>query len=644
MMDSLLIIPFISSPSIQLDGVLAEKEYGRSAVIDTLVPVYPENAAPFRLYLLHDGRNLYVGGYIVNPYGIHAQETSRDAQGDVMDDMIQLILSSGDIGYAFGLYPLGTQVDNLISNYNRWSIKWDFDWRSASRFSDSVWTFEMVIPIYRLSLSDTACLNAMVANILPQEMGWFQLLSLYPVSPDQMEDIRNSMRVVFEGGITFERGRPKIAFSPYVVAVYADPGEGMPYFRGSDFFFYRMGADVDIRTERWGVAGAILPDYSQVEADVAQLNLDRASMLYLPEKRPFFQEKLELFERTLLDVFYTRSIGDMDGGVKGFFESETWKAQGFYIRERGGRQYMGMGAGLQKGGLFFSPYLMSFRDSSGYDGVASVYGRLYRKGFVLSGQGVYQAPGKWAGGFSATYNRMGLGGFRISTTAFSRDFSFPTAYLAYGSGLITYHFGVWFNSFRKSPFMYMTNGWFNYSRRNEIDAGRFFSEYFGVGVNAGLFRGLMLTVWMDRNASVLVSYRFHGAGFMIGSTTYRMLLVSAMYGDYGGLPSRGYRVEAGYALGRLSLNAYLDAVSPQGASPMATIYGKVSFRTASGFYTNAFYQRALNNPYYPEEEFQMVFGYEWGGRSRVYLVVHPYIDGGALFDRKFFKIAYSFYF
>ncbi len=646
-MDGLFIIPFLSSPSIQLDGALTEDAYKQAAVIDTLIPVYPESGTPFpfELYLFHDGKNLYVGGYVVNPYGIHAQETSRDARMNVMDDMVQLVLSSGDRGYVFGLYPLGTQVDNLISNYNRWSIKWDFDWKSASRFSDTLWTFEMVIPIYRLDLSDTARLNVNVINILPQEMGWFQILATYPVPADQMEDIRNSMGIVFENGITFERGRPRITFSPYVVSVHASPSENIPYFRmGNTSIFYRVGADVEMRTERWGVAAAILPDYSQVEADVAQLNLSRASMLYLPEKRPFFQEKLEIFEKTLLDIFYTRSIGDMNGGVKAFYESETWKTQGFYINEDGGRHYAGFGTGFQRGGFFLSPYAISYGDSAVSTSVASLYGRLYRKGLVLSGQGVYQNTGAWAGGMSLSYNRMGLGGFSISTTAYSKDFSFPTTYLAYRPGLFTYRFGVWFNRLRKSPIMYMTNLWFNYSHRNEMDTGLFFSEYMSMGISAGVYRGLMLTTWMDRNSSVLVSYRFYGAGITIGSTTYRMLMLSAMYGDYGGLPSRGYRIEASYTLGRLSITSFLDAISPQGAPTMATINGRVSFRTASGFYMNAFYQKTLNNPYYPEEEFQTVLGYEWGGRSRVYLVVHPYVNGGTLFDRKFFKIAYSFYF
>ena len=79
-MDTLLLIPFISSPDVVLDGVLSEGIYEQALVLDTLNPVYPHDAVeyPFRLYLFHDGQNLYIGGFIVNPHGIHAQKTSRD--------------------------------------------------------------------------------------------------------------------------------------------------------------------------------------------------------------------------------------------------------------------------------------------------------------------------------------------------------------------------------------------------------------------------------------------------------------------------------------------------------------------------------------------------------------------------------------
>ena len=51
----------------------------------------------------------------------------------------------------------------------------------------------------------------------------------------------------------------------------------------------------------------INPDFSQVEADVAQLAVNNRFALFYPEKRPFFMEGVELFD-TPIQAVYTRTI------------------------------------------------------------------------------------------------------------------------------------------------------------------------------------------------------------------------------------------------------------------------------------------------------------------------------------------------
>ncbi len=74
-------------------------------------------------------------------------------------------------------------------------------------------------------------------------------------------------------------------------------------------------------TVRWGVsssltAGAtVLPDFSQVEADVGQVSANQRFALYYPEKRPFFLEGLELFN-TPNALIYTRNVVQPDAGYK----------------------------------------------------------------------------------------------------------------------------------------------------------------------------------------------------------------------------------------------------------------------------------------------------------------------------------------
>jgi hypothetical protein len=74
-------------------------------------------------------------------------------------------------------------------------------------------------------------------------------------------------------------------------------------------------------TMSWGmtpnltVNAALNPDFSQVEADAPQLEVNTTFTLSYPEKRPFFLEGADFFE-TPLRAVYTRAISDPDWGGK----------------------------------------------------------------------------------------------------------------------------------------------------------------------------------------------------------------------------------------------------------------------------------------------------------------------------------------
>ncbi|MDA0875346.1 MAG: DUF5916 domain-containing protein, partial [Bacteroidetes bacterium] len=57
------------------------------------------------------------------------------------------------------------------------------------------------------------------------------------------------------------------------------------------------------------------PDFSQIEADVVQINYDPRRSVSFPEKRPFFLDGIELFD-TPTRLIYTRSIVNPVAAVK----------------------------------------------------------------------------------------------------------------------------------------------------------------------------------------------------------------------------------------------------------------------------------------------------------------------------------------
>ena len=72
---------------------------------------------------------------------------------------------------------------------------------------------------------------------------------------------------------------------------------------------------------RWGVTPNLIlnatvnPDFSQIEADVAQLSVNTRFALFYPEKRPFFLEGGDFF-LTPLQAVFTRTVADPAGGIK----------------------------------------------------------------------------------------------------------------------------------------------------------------------------------------------------------------------------------------------------------------------------------------------------------------------------------------
>ena len=68
------------------------------------------------------------------------------------------------------------------------------------------------------------------------------------------------------------------------------------------------GVTYDISSELSAEA-TINPDFSQVETDAAQIDVNSTFALFYPEKRPFFQEGSDLFN-TYFNAVYTRSIND----------------------------------------------------------------------------------------------------------------------------------------------------------------------------------------------------------------------------------------------------------------------------------------------------------------------------------------------
>lgn len=63
------------------------------------------------------------------------------------------------------------------------------------------------------------------------------------------------------------------------------------------------------------LSGTLNPDFSNIEADILQLDINNQFALYYPEKRPFFLESSDFFS-TPFDAIHTRTMADPIWGAK----------------------------------------------------------------------------------------------------------------------------------------------------------------------------------------------------------------------------------------------------------------------------------------------------------------------------------------
>lgn len=84
-------------------------------------------------------------------------------------------------------------------------------------------------------------------------------------------------------------------------------------------------------TPNLNFSGTVNPDFSQVEADVAQLDINTRFALFFPERRPFFLEDADFF-RTPFNTVFTRNVADPSWGLR-LTGKQGKNSFGFFVAE-----------------------------------------------------------------------------------------------------------------------------------------------------------------------------------------------------------------------------------------------------------------------------------------------------------------------
>jgi hypothetical protein len=309
---------------IKVDGRLDDAGWRGSADIPVAWEYTPgDNITPPVRTLCHltfDASNLYIGcrAWDPRPREIRAHLMDRDDVDRLAyDDHIMVMIDPFNDqrrGFQFRVNARGVQADAVNSTEAEdWS--WDAIWASAATVDTAGYSVEIAIPFRSLRFPQSSEVQTWGFII---ERSWPRLvrhrIQSAPNDRNNTCGLCQANKVTGFQGIAPGRN---VEVTPTVTGIRTDERADFP--SGSIVngkVEPSVGADL-----RWGITpnvsfnGTVNPDFSQVEADVAQLNVNTRFALFYPEKRPFFLEGADFFG-TPIDAVFTRTIADPDAGLK----------------------------------------------------------------------------------------------------------------------------------------------------------------------------------------------------------------------------------------------------------------------------------------------------------------------------------------
>lgn len=332
---------------IVLDGKLNEEIWQQAPVINEFIQRDPDEGKPptfkTEARVAYDDAAIYVGVRALDTdagklVGILTRRDQRSPS-----DWIRIVVDSyfdRRSAYEFGVNPVGVKTDRYYFNDGNSDDSWDAVWDVEVEKDADGWRAEFRIPFSQLRFNTMS--GGPVGFAVIREVGRLAETVSWPMLS------RNANGFVSQFGdlIGLKMGGTPKRFEilPYAVSqLESQPVESGDPLTSSPDPGASLGLDLKYAvTPGLTLTATANPDFGQVEADPAVVNLD-AFETFFPERRPFFVEgsgtfrfNMDCNDGNCTGLFYSRRIGREPQG-----SAET--SEGEYSKQPGSATIIGAG-------------------------------------------------------------------------------------------------------------------------------------------------------------------------------------------------------------------------------------------------------------------------------------------------------------
>jgi hypothetical protein len=308
-----------------LDGILDDEAWsGNPLPLDVWMsynPMRGEAAAEkTQVWVGYDAEAVYFAFRCIDTQADKIRTTISRRDNAFSDDWVGVSLDSsrgGQLAYHLFVNPSGIQMDALQSGLTGEDFAPDWVWQSAGHVSADGWSAEIRVPLENIRFRSGA--DVRMGVLFWRRLSRTGVSTSWPEMP--------SGKWVFDSNasIAFDELQSRRLLEMIPSATFSGNQARSDRSRWNST---RARGDVGVSV-KYGLTSAVTldatvnPDFSQVESDAFEVEVNQRFPIFFSEKRPFFMEGLGLFnlagtggDSTMRTAVHTRRIVDPSAGLK----------------------------------------------------------------------------------------------------------------------------------------------------------------------------------------------------------------------------------------------------------------------------------------------------------------------------------------